>query len=411
MSVDGTVFYFRAGTPGGDVFAGELRAGSSEDALQQLRRKGFRPLRLETRPIRANWLNREVSFGSARRLTLADCQSFCGELSLLLRSGVPIAEALAVMLAALPKRSRLHGFVASVRHAIQLGRPLSGALDGAGYRLPPDLVPLLQAGEGSGTLVAALDMVAISYAEANRFRRAYVAAAAYPILLLAVSGVVFGLLALFVAPSLVGLFSAMNRPVPLALAALSAVGSFLTGNGAAIGISFAALLVVAFTGGTAAVVRGSAQRCLAAIPIMGSALNWAATRRFVTTLRLHLLGHVSLATALPSAFAAASFAGGEARAAAVVTRVRAGAALSPELRASRLLPDKIVHLIEVGETGGRLAEVLEAIAGEATARFEQRMSLVTSLLAPALILVVGTMIGGVIFSVFSALLEINEIAF
>lgn len=411
MSIDGTIFYFRAGTPGGDVFAGELTAGSSEDALQQLRRKGFQPLRLETRPIRESWLNREISFGGARRLTQADCQSFCRELSLLLRSGVPMAEALAVMLAALPRRSRLYGFVATVRHAIQLGRPLSGAVDGAGYRLPPDLVPLLQAGEGSSTLVAALDMVASSYAEANRFRRAYVAAAAYPILLLAVSGVVFGLLALFVAPSLVSLFTSMNRPVPMALAALSAVGSFLTANGVAIGVGAVVLLLIAFTGSTAAVVRGVAVRCLSAIPVLGSALNWAATRRFVTTLRLHLLGHVSLAAALPSAFAAASFAGGEARAAAVVTRVRAGAAFSPELRTARLLPDKIVHLIEVGETGGRLAEVLEAVAGEATARFEQRMSLVTSLLAPALILVVGTMIGGVIFSVFSALLEINEIAF
>lgn len=411
MSIDGTVFYFRAGTPGGDVFAGELTAGSSEDALQQLRRKGFQPLRLETRPIRENWLNREVGFGSARRLTLADCRGFCSELSLLLRAGVPMSEALAVMLAALPKRSRLHGFAATVRHAIQLGRPLSGAVDGAGYHLPPDLVPLLHAGEGASTLVAALDMVANSYAEANRFRRAYVAAAAYPILLLAVSGVVFGLLALFVAPSLVGLFTSMNRPVPMALAALSVVGSFLTANGVTIAIGVAALLLVAFTGGTAAVVRGFVMRCLAAIPVLGSALTWAATRRFVTTLRLHLLGHVPLAAALPSAFAAASFAGGETRAAEVVTRVRAGASFSAELRTAKLLPDKVVRLIEVGETSGRLAEVLEAIADEATARFEQRMSLVTSLLAPVLILVVGTMIGGVIFSVFSALLEINEIAF
>lgn len=411
MSVESTIFYFRAGTPGGDVFAGELTAGSSEDALQQLRRKGFQPLRLETQPIRENWLNREVGFGGAHRLTLVDCQNFCSELSLLLRSGVPMVEALAMILAALPRRSRLHGFVASVRHSIQLGRPLSGAIDAAGYDLPPDLVPLLQAGEGSSTLVAALDMVAASYAGANRFRRAYVAAAAYPILLLAVSAVVFGLIALFVAPSLVGLFTSMNRPVPIALAALSTVGSLLTTRGVTIGIALAALLLIAFTGGTASLVRGAAMRCLASIPVLGSALNWAATRRFVTTLRLHLSGHVSLATALPSAFAAAAFAGGEARAAAVIGRVRAGAAFSPELRAAKLLPDKIVHLIEVGETSGRLAEVLDAIADEATARFEQRMSLVTSLLAPALILVVGAMIGGVIFSVFSALLEINEIAF
>jgi general secretion pathway protein F len=70
-----------------------------------------------------------------------------------------------------------------------------------------------------------------------------------------------------------------------------------------------------------------------------------------------------------------------------------------------------VHLIAVGERSGRLVEVLTAVVAEARARLEQRMGLVTALLAPILILVVGSLIGTVIYSVFSALLDINEIAF
>lgn len=411
MPVNASTFYFRAGTPGGEVFAGELRANSPEEAIQQLRRKGFQPLGLDTRPIRENWLHREVSFGGGRKLNLVQCGSFCRELALLLRSGVPVVEALAVMLAALPPKSRAAGFVSAVRHRVQLGGSLSDAVSGAGYILPSDLAPVLQAGEVSGTVGEALAMLAQSYSEADHFRRAFVSAAAYPALLLFISLFVFGLIALFVAPSLAELFKSMDRPVPLPLALLTGLGEFLTQYGAVLATAVALTTVGVIAGGGAPAFRRGAARMLAAVPGLGSALNWAASRRFVATLKLHLASHISLGAALPGAFASASFPGGDARANTVVARVRAGAALGPELRAARLLPDKLVHLVEVGENGGRLAEVLGVIADEAKARFEQRMALVASLLAPALILAVGTIIGAVIFSVFSALLEINEIAF
>lgn len=411
MSAEVTTFYFRAGTPLGEVFTGELRALSDADAIQQLRRKGFRPLRIADRPIRDSWLNREVNLGGGRTLRPAQAESFCRELALLLRSGVPVVDALAVVATALPRRSTLKTFVTAVRHGVQLGRPFSEAIGSAGYQLPADLVPVVQAGETSSTLVDALEMLAASYAEGLRFWRAFASAAAYPVLLLAVSVVVFGLLALFVAPSLSQLFVSMDRPVPLPLAILSAVGAVLTQSGA-LGLWLAVLVVAALVAaGGVPGIRRSMAGLLASVPLIGSALSFGASRRFVSTLRLHLASHVPLAAALPGAFKAAAFPGGEARAAQVVTKVRAGARLGAELRTSRLIPEKLIHLIEVGESTGRLEHVLGIVADEAGARFEQRMAMVTSLLAPVLILVVGAVIGGVIFSVFSALLEINQIAF
>ncbi len=94
----------------------------------------------------------------------------------------------------------------------------------------------------------------------------------------------------------------------------------------------------------------------------------------------------------------------------VTDDVRGGAGLAEALRKSRLFPPKFIHMIEVGESSGRVAEILASAMTEAKAKVEQRLTLISSLLAPVLILVVGGLIGMVIFSVFSSLLQINELA-
>jgi type II secretory pathway component PulF len=411
MSTEDVTYHFRAGTPGGDVFAGTLKAGTQAEAIKLLKGKGFQPLRVEDRPIRESWLHREITFGGARRLSLGASEAFCRELALLLRSGMPIAAAMAMTLASGRRSDASYGFASAVRHGITLGRSLSEAVASAGYAVPDDLAPIIRAGETSGRLAEALDVLARSYAETNRVRRALVSAAAYPVLLLVVSLAVFALIAFFVAPSLAQLFVSMEREIPLPLAILSGAARLATDNAIVLAVLVIAAVALGISGGALRGLRQAMVRPLLSVPILGEALNWAASRRFVAALHLHLASHVPLPSALPGAFASASFPGGSRRGAMVVEQVRRGSALAPALRDSRLLPDKVVHLIEVGESSGRLTEVLAIIADEARARFEQRMGLVTTLLAPLLILLVGSLIGTVIFSVFSALLQINELAF
>lgn len=409
MSADASTFYFRAGTPDGSVFSGELSATNAEDALTQLKLKGFQPLRLDSKPIRQSWLDQEVSFGGGRRLSLVECEAFCRELALLLRSGITVSDAVAIMLPSLKPKSRLKGFAEAVRHGLRLGRSLSEAAGTAGMTLPNDLVPVLRAGETSGSLPVALAMLAESYAEANRFARTYSSALAYPALLLCVSLLVLGLIAFFVAPSLSELFTSMERPVPFALAALSGTAGFVSSNLASLGVAVALVSVLIGAGSATGSVRRLVHQLLFGSPVIGAALRWSASRRFAATLRLYLASNVPIAIALPNALTSAGFPAGPER--ALTERVRAGGKLADSLRASGLLPAKLTHLIAVGESSGRLVEVLDAVVSEAKARFEQRMALTTALLAPALILIVGSLIGLVIFSVFSALLDINELTF
>ena len=401
-------YYFRASAPEGGVFSGALVAPTADDALAQLRHKGFQPLRLEIQPIRDAWFSREISFGRASRLSPADCETFCRELALLLSAGLGLMDAISIILQSLKRGSTIGRFAISLRHGLRLGRSISIAVESSHFSTPADFLPVIRAGEEAGSLPTALAMLAESYANANRFSRTYSSALAYPALLLGVSVLVFGLIAFFVAPNLAALFTSMDRPVPFAIAVLAGATTFISSNLFLIGVCTILIFVAVAAGGTSKTAGGYLRGVGFRLPFVGSAMRWSASQRFAATLRLYLSSNVPIAAALPNALLSAGFPSA-ARARRVVDKVRGGARLSASLEDYGYVPSKLVHMIGIGENSGRLAEVLGAVVTEAKNRFEQRMGLVSVLLAPILILIVGSLIGTVIFSVFSALLDINNV--
>ncbi len=402
-------YYFRAGAPEGGVFSGRLLAGSPGEALVQLRQKGFQPLRLETKPIREAWLSTQITLGGASRLTRSDCETFCRELALLLSAGLGLMDALSIMLQSLKKGFALAKFVAALRNGLRLGRSLSAAAESTNFSAPADFLPVIRAGEEAGGLPTALNMLAQSYADANRFSRTYSSALAYPALLLGVSFLVFGLIAFFVAPNLATLFTSMDRPVPFAVAVLSAAAALIENNLLPIGVASGLIVAGLAAGGASTRTLGYLRLLAFRLPFVGGAMSWSASQRFAATLRLYLASNVPIASALPNALMSAGFPSSAARAHRVADEVRGGARLAIALGKYGDLPPKLVHMIGVGENGGRLVEILDAVVAEAKNRFEQRMGLVSALLAPILILIVGSLIGTVILSVFSALLDINNV--
>lgn len=405
-------FHVRAGDPEGGVFNGVIAAPTAEEAVRRLRQRGFVPMRVSPRPLRENWLNREVGpVGNGRRLTVAECEGFCREFGLLLGAGVTANEALELMAEALGKGSRQLRFVTALRRQLRLGGSLSAAIVASSFALPADLLPVVRAGEEAGSLPAALAMLAESYGESLRFSRVYAAALAYPALLLLASIAVLLLLAFFVAPALSGLFAGSGKPVPLVIGVLDGAAAFMGHNSVALATAAVAAVAPAIAATSSAGVRDAMRALAFRLPVAGDVLSWSASRRFAATLRLYLTSNVPLAAALPNAMVAAGFPSARGRGQQLADRLRAGARLSDTLREARLMPSRLIHMIGIGENSGRLPEMLGAVSAEAQRRFEQRMALVSALLAPGLILLVGSLVGSVIFSVFSALLELNEVAF
>jgi general secretion pathway protein F len=404
------VFHFRAGAPEGGIFSGSMRASSEQDALAQLRRSGYQPLRVSLVPIRQSILDHELTFAAAKRVSIAECEALCVELSILLKAGLELADAVAVVISSRKRKTRPWRFAQSLRQGLRLGRTLSQATKLSEFELPSDFVPVIRAGEDSGGLPRALELLAATYADRAKFSRVFVGALTYPAFLLGAALLVLGVIAFFVAPSLAALFASMDRPVPLPIAVLHGAATWLTANALVASVIGGALVLGAILLFSRPAGRNVVRAFAFRLPVVGSALTWSASRRFATTLQLYVANKVAIASALPNAFVAAGFPDAHRRGLDLAEAVRKGGSLSSAV-ARAGMPHKLVQLLAVGESSGRLQEVLMAIVEETKIRFERRMALLSSLLAPSLILLVGAFVGTVIFAVFSALLEINQVAF
>lgn len=408
-SGDARLYYFKATAPEGGVTSGQIEATGQADAINKLVSRGFKPLRLESKPLAETFLQREISF-FPKRLSIAECHALTGEMSVLVGAGIEIIDALGALSRSLPRRSRLLSVVLATRQGMRLGQSFSSALQHSGFEFPPDLLTIIRVGEETASVGKSLDALNASYKDKLEFDKILVGAISYPLFLLAVSGFVVLLLVFFVSPNLVGLFQTLDRPLPTALAMMNLIGSFTTDNVIGVSIGFALASTALALGTRTRVARNWLRSLAFVMPIVGDGLRWSATQRMATTLQLYLARQSPISAAISNALLASGLPNAQRWAIDCAASVREGKKLSEAL-APINIPPKVIHLVAIGEASGRLPDVLGIVIKEARLNFERRMALFSNLLAPALIVLVGIMVGAMIFSVFSALMDINNLTF
>lgn len=401
-------FYIRAMTPERTLFAGEIEARDEAAAGDLLRQRGYTLLELSANPLKSGLLQRELRLPGADRLSLKDNEQLCRELGQLHTAGVPTSRALSLLAEATPKGARLHLLADRAGHGLRLGFSLSRALGSSGLRFPADLLPSLEAGERSGEVGPVLSRLAEAYAEQRKFRGAYVSALAYPAFLVVVALGILGMIALVVAPNLISVFETLGRPAPAVIAVLGAIGQGVVTAPMPVilGTALAALALLAAAASPAAqlTLRQLAFR----LPIAGTALRWAATERLSATLAMQLRARTDLPTAVATAFETANYPHSEKLTRRAIASLQSGDSLARTFARIAIIPARAATMLRIGEETGRLTEMLEAVAAESRQNFQNRMSALSGLLAPLLILIVGGMIGTIVFSVFSALAEMNN---
>ena len=403
-------FHVRATTPERTLYVGEIEAIDASAASQLLRERGYAPLEVSATPIRAGVLETDIRWPGANRLGLAECEQFCRELGQMQQAGVPTERALGLIATAAPQGSRLRRLAERSGHGLRLGLSLSRAIAASGLSLPVEFLPSLDAGERSGEVASVLLTLERSFAQRRKFRGTYLGALSYPAFLVFVAFGVLAMIALVVAPNLIAVFDTLGRTPPPLIAVLATIGA------AASGAPLVALAVVAscIAGLSAAITlpvgRRALRRSVFHVPVLGMALRWSGTERLFSTLAMQLRARTALPLAVTTAFAAAGFPNETALARRTVTSLEGGDGLATALARIAVIPSRATQMLKIGEDTGRLDGMLEAIATESRENFQNRMSALSGLLAPILILIVGGMIGTIVFSVFSALAEMNNFA-
>jgi len=408
------VFEYTGLTEAGKNVRG-IRDAESSKALRMVLRKDGVYL-TEARPAEAGAATGEQKTGLAREVDVGALFGFTGvssqdlaiatrQLATLIAAGIPLVEALTALVDQI-EQPRLKKIMGVVKQKVNEGASLADAL-GEHPKVFTDLyVNMIRAGESSGALDVVLVRLADFTESQAQLRNKLIGAMLYPIIMVIVGIAIVSILFVVVIPKVTKIFEDMNVTLPWTTRILIALSSF------ARDYWYAILIAVPLLGyglrRWMKTARGRAwwDRTQLKVPVFGELVRMLAISRFAKTLATLLASGVPIITAMDIVKNVVT----NTLLSDVIDKardaIREGESIAAPLKRSGQFPPLVYHMIAIGEKSGQLEEMLQNVARSYESQTEMRITALTSLLEPIMIVAMG---GGVSFIVFSILMPIMQL--
>jgi general secretion pathway protein F len=341
------------------------------------------------------------------RPTTGDIAIMTRQLATLIRAKIPLFEALTALIDQVEKEG-LRRALTNVRDQVREGTAFADALREHPKIFSDMYVNMVRAGEASGTLEAVLARLTEFMDKQAKLKGKVVSALAYPILMIIIAIVLISVLMVAVVPKVTGIFENMGRALPWYTQLLIAVSDFTA--------SFWWLIILSIVGGAWAFKRWRAKPAgrlswdsfMLRAPIFGKLVQMVSISRFSRTLATLLGAGVAL---LPAMNIVRDVLGNAALEKVIETAtgsIREGQSIAEPLKASGQFPPVVTHMIAIGEKSGQLEEMLENVAEAYDAEVDNRVQMLTSLLEPLIIVVMGAAVAFIAMSILFPLIQMSE---
>jgi general secretion pathway protein F len=347
------------------------------------------------------------AFGRVRR---RDILHFTESLTTLVGAGLPLDRSL-VVTAELTSNPMLAGVIRNVLGEIKGGKSLAEALALYPKHFSPLYVNMIRAGEAGGVLDVILERLTEFERSADELRSYLVSSLVYPVLLTLVGLGSLGILFFFVIPRFGSIFEDVGAGVPPSAALLLAVAEAARAYWWVLPAAIVA--VVAGFRAWLRTDRGRHQwdRFALRVPMFGPTVLKVEVATFARTLGTLLHSSVPLIQAVRIVQGVVGNSAVRDAISRVADGAKRGEGVSGPMTASGVFPPLANHLVAVGEESGRLDSMLLQLADAYDRDVRSSVKALTSVLEPAIILVMGVVIGTVVLSMLTAIFSINEIAF
>ena len=386
---------------------GDMDAVSEAAVIDRLQAQGYLPVRADVagRPALGGRLNWPSGGGGEHHWGVIAHQLAC-----LLESGMALDRALALAIEVSGDK-RVRNQLEQVLTRVQSGAALSEGLTALGSSLPRAFISMVRAGEASGALDAALYRIAELSERSQAIRETLRSALTYPLILVVVTVLSLGFILTVVLPQFKPLFEQAGDALPGSARLLLDLSELLNAYGwmLACGVAMAGVAVAHWLKTPA--IRFQRDRLALRLPVVGRLIGRLETTRFARTLGLLLANGIPLAVALPLARGSIQNGAIGATVDAAARRVTEGQSLSVTLAEGKVFHPFTLHFIRIGEESGNLEAMLIKLADINEREARQSIKGLIDLLVPALTIILGIAIGGIVATVLSAILSVNEIAF
>jgi type II secretory pathway component PulF len=395
-----------------EIVTGTIEAASEKEAIEKISALGYLPVKLEE-VAAAQKAQIPPTLPPARkqfgRIKSSQITVFTRQLSSLIKSGVPILTAINIIKEQTESLS-LKAVLADIYNVIKNGGTFSSALEAYPKHFPPLYVAMVRTGENSGALPACLLRIAEYRAKQEELLSRLRMAMAYPLLMALVGiGTVIFMLA-YVMPRLMGIFSSLGQNLPLPTQILLAISQVLRQRGGWMALGAVVLVFLIRRQLNTKIGRLAGSALKLRIPVFGKFSLKADLACFSRTLELLLKSGLPILRALQISVQVLDNEIIKERLIKSYRDLEQGISFGRSMKDSKLLPLFMVNLISVGEESGNLAGALGEVADAYERDTDEMIRIMSSLLEPLMILVMGVIVGFIVVAMLLPVFEINIMA-
>ncbi|MGB3609611.1 MAG: type II secretion system inner membrane protein GspF [Cellvibrio sp.] len=406
-------YSYRALNETGKAVKGILEGDSERQVRSQLRAKKLKPLEVVSITGKAGKAGEDSSFGGMRRrwgnrLNARDLSLITRQLASLVRSGLPLDEALHAT-ARQQNKQNIKQILLQVRTKVLEGFSLAQALGENPAAFNEMYRALVRAGESSGYLGPVLERLADYTQSSQQVQQRLKMAMIYPVVLLVISLSVIAALMAFVVPKLVGIFAHSQRALPPLTEALIATSNFVVNYGV-----YCVIALIGLVFGIKRLLRNENRlrtwhRWQLRLPVIGNLVRQINSARFAATLSLLSSSGVPLLQALNIAGQVMSNKLLQESCEQVAAAVREGSSLYRAMENAGTFPPLLVQLVSSGEANGTLPQQLDNAAKDQERELEMMLGMAMGLLEPLTIVFMGLAVCLIVMAILQPIFEMNNL--
>lgn len=392
-------FKYKAINSEGQRIEGSQSADSESQVREMLLSNRYYPLSIE----KENSKNK-ISFSFNRKVKLKDIAIFCRQFYVMLDSGLSIGKTLNILIEQ-GEKPKLREALIGVNSDIKRGETLASSMGKRKDVFPKLLTSMIDAGERSGNLDIILKRMAEYYEKETKIRGKIKSAMIYPIVLGVVAIIAITFILTFVMPTFVQMFEENNVELPMSTKMVLGTSKML----GKYGLIFFLVLVIGIILLGKYLKSEEGQYKLSVInlklPVIKKLTQKIVVSRFTRTMGIVSSSGMSLVTSLEIVASVVGNKIAEKELLKVKEKVLKGEGLGDSIMNIKIFPPMLASMVKVGEEAGSLDSILDKTADFYDDELEREIQTVTALIEPAMIVIMGVIIGFLLISILTPMFK------
>ena len=397
-SIKEIIFEWEGKDKNGKLVRGEMRAGGEAMVSASLRRQGILTTKIKKRRL-----------SGGRTIKQKDIAIFTRQLATMMRAGVPLIQSFDIVArgSTNPKMTRL---LNDIRTDVETGTSLSAAFRKFPLHFDALYCNLVEAGEAGGILEALLDRLAVYQEKTMAIKNKIKSALIYPVAVIVVAFVVLAVIMIFVIPAFKEVFTSFGADLPAPTLMVIGMSEFF--------VAYWYIIFGVLIGGTYFFLQSwkrsermqkAMDRLLLKVPVFGDLVYKSAVARWTRTLSTMFAAGVPLVEALDSVGGASGNAVFAEATQQIQKDVSTGAALTTSMQTTGIFPTMVLQMCSIGEESGSLDHMLGKAAEFYEDEVDEAVKGLSSLMEPFIIVILGTLIGGIVVSMYLPIFKLGQV--